>query len=93
MTTTDPQPYNTLDEIRLRKEQLGDAIQRDSEQIASKWVQLFATKEDSTKGQYIATLVANSVTAIDAFLMVRKLMKNYGGLVSIFQGKKKRLRR
>jgi hypothetical protein len=34
----------------------------------------------------IASLVTNSITAIDAFILVRKLMRNYGFLF----GRKKR---
>jgi hypothetical protein len=44
-------------------------------------------QENSTKGEYIASIIANSITAIDAFLLVRKLMKNYGGLFRIFGSK------
>ena len=88
MTTTEnalpTPPFGTLEELRLRKEQLSDAIEHDNEKIATIWGDLFRKKEDSSKGEYIATLVANSITAIDAFLLVRKLMKNYSGVLSLF---------
>lgn len=80
-------PYTTLEEIRARKDQLGDALMRDSEKISSLWNGLFVRQENSTKGEYIASIIANSITAIDAFLLVRKLMKNYGGLFRIFGSK------
>ena len=85
--TTTPTTYSTLEEIRLRKEQLSDAINKDGEQIGTMWNQLFTKREDSSKGEYIAALVTNSITAVDAFLMVRKLMKRYGGLASLFSSK------
>lgn len=88
-----PPPYATLEEIRLRKDQLSEEIERDSAQIGNLWSQLFAKQENSSKGEYIATLVANSVTAIDAFLLVRKLMKNYSGVFRFFGGGKKKKRR
>jgi hypothetical protein len=44
------------------------------------WNQTFVKREGSTKGEYISGLIANSITAIDAFLLIRKLMKNYGSL-------------
>jgi len=47
---------------------------------------LTAPKKSDTKGELIANLISNSITAIDAFLLVRKLMKSYGHLF----GKKKR---
>ena len=81
--------YHTLEEIRLRKEQLSEAIEQDNEQIGIMWNGLFKRNEDATKGEYIATMVTNAVTAIDAFLLVRKLVKNYNHLFSFFKGKKK----
>ena len=53
---------------------------------------MFTPKENSTKGEYVASLVSNTVTAIDAFLLIRKLMKSYSGLFNFF-GKKKTSRR
>jgi hypothetical protein len=84
------QSYGTLEEIRLRKDQLSEAIEADSEQISTLWNGVFRKQEESTKGEYIASLVTNTITAIDAFLLVRKLMKNYSGLFSLFKSKKKR---
>ena len=72
--------YNTLEDIQLRKEQLQVDIQTGSEQIGSLWHELFVPKKANTKGEMVANLVSNSITAIDAFLLVRKLMKNYSGL-------------
>lgn len=83
-------PYNTLEEIRLRKDQLSAEIERDNEQIGGLWNELFHKQESSSKGEYVATLIANSVTAIDAFLLVRKLMKNYGSVLNLFGGKSKK---
>lgn len=96
LTAPTANTYNTLEEILQRKDELSDAIERDSEQIGTMWNQMFAKSEESTKGEYIASLVTNSITAIDAFIMVRKLMKRYGGLANLFSGsssKKKKSRR
>ena len=76
--------YRTLEEIRQRKDELLDQMQVENKQIAAKWNQLFVKQEDSSKGEYIASLVANSVTIIDLFLLYRKLKKNYGGLMGLF---------
>ena len=71
-----PQPtFNTLEEIQLRKEQLQSDIHAK------------APQPSSSKGELIASLVTNSITAIDGFLLVRKLMKTYGWL---FKHKKKK---
>lgn len=86
--------YNTLEEIRLRCEQLSSDIDREGDKIAELWSDIFKKQESSTKGEYVASLIANSVTAIDAFLLVRKLIKNYGSVLSFFRkGEKSRKRR
>ena len=84
-----PQPttYNTLDEIQQRKNELQAGIQQQSEQIGTLWHELTAPQESNSKGEMIASLVTNSITAIDGFLLVRKLIKNYGWL---FKKKKKK---
>lgn len=89
---TNTESYNTLEEIQLRKEQLSNAIEHDRDIIAEKWDELFKTNENPTKGEYIATIISNSITAIDAFLLVRKLLNSYGGLSRIFSISKKKKR-
>ena len=77
---TQEKDYHTLDEIRQRKEELASSLQKDNEQFSTLWNQLFVSRKDSSKGEWVAGLIANSVTAIDGFLLIRKLMKNYGHL-------------
>ena len=72
--------YHSLEEIRLRKEELSEAIQQDSTKFSSLWNQTFVKREGNSKGEYISGLIANGVTAIDAFLLIRKLVKNYGSI-------------
>ena len=72
------QEFRTLEEIRQRKDELIDQIQADIK------------REGNTKGDYISGLIANSVTAIDIFLVVRKLMKNYKGIFGKSSSKKKK---
>ena len=78
--------YSTLEDIRQRKEAVQANIQKDNERIGLLWHDLTAPQKSDTKGELIANLISNSITAIDAFLLVRKLMKSYGHLF----GKKKR---
>ena len=70
----------TLEELRNRKEELASQIQQDNTKFSALWNQTFVKREGSSKGEYISGLIANSITAIDAFLLIRKLMKNYGSL-------------
>ena len=79
--------YRTLDEIRQRKEQLAEEIQQDNVKFTSLWNQVFLKKSESSKGDYIASLVSNGFVAVDTFLLIRKLMKGYGYL---FGRKKKK---
>lgn len=82
--------YHTLEEIRLRKEELANAIQQDSTKFSSLWNQTFIKREGNSKGEYISGLIANSITAIDAFLLIRKLIKGYGNLFGKSGKKSKR---
>ena len=77
--------YRTLDEIQKRKEELSAELQSDNEKFSSLWGQLFVKRNDTTKGEWVASLIGNSITAVDTFLLVRKLFKNYG---FIFKRKK-----
>ena len=84
-----PQPtYRTLEKIRQRKDELLEQIQTDNKQFTTLWNQLFVKREETSRGDYIASLVTNSVTIIDLFLLYRKLKKSDGGLRGLF-GKKK----
>ena len=82
--------YRTLEEIRQRKDELLDQMQTDNKQFTTLWNEIFVKRENNSKGDYIAGLVANSVTVIDLFLLYRKLRKNYGSLLGLFGKKKKR---
>ncbi len=72
--------YHTLDEIRQRKEQLLESLQEDNTKFTTLWNQVFVKKEGNSKGDYIAAVISNSFTAIDTFLLIRKLVKSYGFL-------------
>ena len=78
--------YRTLDEIRLRKDELLDQLQKDNQQFTTLWNQIFVKRKDSTRAEFMSSVVANSITAVDVFLVVRKLLKNY----NILFGKKKK---
>lgn len=80
--------YRTLEEIRQRKNELRRQIDRDGEHIGRLWGSLFVKREESTKGQFIANILSHGAMAIDTFLMVRKLRKNYSGLMKSLRGKK-----
>lgn len=83
--------YRTLEEIRLRKEELANELQQDSTRFSTLWSQTFYTKEESSsRGEYYASLMSKGFMAFDLFLTVRKLMKTYGLLTGSSKKKKKR---
>ena len=84
--------YHTLEEIRLRKEELAAEIQQDNTKFSALWNQTFIKRENSTKGEYVSGLIANSITAIDIFLVIRKLVKGYGNLFGKTTKKSKKKR-
>ena len=73
-----PQTYNTIEDLQQRKDQLLTDIRRDGDRIGELWDDLVAPQPSHSKGELIANLIGNSITAFDAFLLVRKLMKTYG---------------
>ena len=77
--------YRTLEEIRQRKNELRRQIDRDNEHISKLWESLFIKRKDSTTGQFVTNLLSHGALVIDAFLLVRKLRRDYGGLKQIFQ--------
>ena len=84
-TTND---FRTLAKIRERKEELLDEMQKDSEKVTALWNETFVKRDETSKGDYIASLVSNGFMAIDAFLLARKLIKGYGYLFGKSKKKK-----
>jgi len=76
------QVYNTLEDLQARKNELKADIQENNEKIAAVWQELVVPKKSNSKGELVANLVSNGITAIDGFLLVHKLIKNYGFLFS-----------
>lgn len=80
--------YRTLEEIRQRKNELRRQIDRDNEHISQLWGSLFVKRKDSTTGQFVTNLLSHGAMVIDAFLLVRKLRRDYGGLIQSLRRKK-----
>ena len=78
--------YHSLEEIRQRKDELLNELQKDNTQFSTLWDQVFLKRENNTKSDYIAGLISNGIVAFDTFMLIRKLMKSYGFLF----GKKKK---
>ena len=83
--------FRSLDDIRQRKQQLREQMDGQQQQVEKLWRTLVVKPSESTRGQFVQSLIANSALAIDAFLLVRKLRRNYKDAARIlsFFGKKK----
>ena len=80
--------YRNLEEIRERKLQLAEELNRDTAKMNMLWNKTFVKREDATKGEYITSMINNGIMAFDAFMLFRKLKRNYNSLF----GSKKRKR-
>lgn len=90
MTSSPDNTYRTLDDIRQRKEALRRQLDRDSEHISLLWGSIFVKRSESSRGEFISNVIANSALAIDAFLLARKLRRNYNGIINLFSWKKRK---
>ena len=90
MTSSPDNTYRTLDDIRQRKETLRRQLDRDSEHISLLWGSVFVKRSESSRGEFISSVIANSALAIDAFLLARKLRRNYNGIINLFSWKKRK---
>ncbi len=88
--TNNPRTYRTLDDIRLRKQELRRQLDNRGEHINQLWSQVYTKREETTRGQFISNVISNSALAIDAFLMIRKLRRDYKSVASLFKRSKKR---
>ncbi|MBR1414926.1 MAG: hypothetical protein IJ570_03575 [Prevotella sp.] len=90
MTNSTLNTYRTLEDIRQRKDELRRQLDRDTEHISRLWDSIFVKRSESTRGEFISSLISNSALAIDAFLMVRKLRRDYSSIASLFSRKKRK---
>ena len=55
--------YNTLEDIALRKDELKAQLSDNSEKIGTLWRDLFVPQKANSKGELIANLIGNAITA------------------------------
>ena len=69
--------YNTLHEIRLRKELILSEIRRDNQQIGILWKELFKKPAPKKKGLTLASVMSTGAGLADGFMLVWKLYRKY----------------
>ncbi len=84
------QNYTTLEDIRLRKDELKGELHKRSEQIGDLWGNLFTPKPANNRGELVTNIISNCITAFDTFMLVRKLMNRYDNLFGRKRHKGKR---
>lgn len=77
----------TIEEIQARKEELRTEIHKKNQEISSLWNKLIVPKKANSRGELVANIISNGVTAFDTFMLIRKLFSQYGHL---FGGRKKK---
>ncbi len=78
-------PYNSLEEIQMRKEQLDEVIELENKEIKRLWGQLTENNEDLSRGQQIGKYIEYGIMAFDGVMTLRKLQRNYGSFLNIFR--------
>lgn len=70
--------YSSIEDIRLRKEEILKAIRLDSGEIGVKWKSMFSAQEQRTKkGFNMASLVNTGTGLVDGFLLAWKLYRKF----------------
>ena len=78
-------PYHSLEEIQMRKEQLDEVIELENEEIKRLWGQLTSDDEALSRGEQITKYIKYGMMAFDGVMTLRKLKRNYGGILNIFR--------
>lgn len=81
-TTTQPSPYKSLEEIRMRKEALRSAIRTDDQQIKTLWADLFHKPDTlmaATPSKRISGLMSTGAGLLDGLILGWKLYKKFKG--------------
>ena len=78
-------PYQSLEEIQMRKEQLSEVIDLENQEIKRLWDQLAEKDEELSRGEQIAQFIKYGFMAYDGFMTFRKLKNSYGSILNIFR--------
>lgn len=69
--------YNTLHEIRLRKENILSEIRMDNQQINMLWKDLFRKPEPKKKALSLSSIMTMGTRMADGLLFIWKLYRKY----------------
>ena len=76
-----PQQYNSLNDIRLRKESIRKSIEADDKKITALWNSLFtkpdAFNKDASRSRRITSMISIGTGAFDGALLAWKLYRKF----------------
>lgn len=75
--TVNPQTYNSISEIRKRKEAILAQMRKDNTEIGKKWKSLFQKSPQRKKGVTVASVISTGTGLIDGFLFVWKIYRKF----------------
>ena len=82
-------PYNSLEELQMRKEQLTEIIELENDEIKRLWNILSKDDEEElSRGKQIMKYVKYGMMAYDGIMLFQKLKQNYGSVLNIFKRRK-----
>lgn len=73
-----PKSFTSLKDITAHKNEIGSNIAESKKKIVTLWDLLSTPEPTNNRGELISSLISNSITALDAFMLVRKLTKRFG---------------
>lgn len=74
---TQPQRYNSINEIRERKEAVLAEMRKDNNEIGKRWKSLFQKSQHKKKGLTVASVISTGTGLIDGFLFVWKIYRKF----------------
>lgn len=96
--------YKSLDDIRMRKEELRQSLRKDNQSMKTQWNGLFHQEKTNSPTRRFANIMSTSAIVLDGIILAWKLYNRYhsdrpkdpetvGLLASLFSSKKKRKKR
>lgn len=70
--------FTSLEDITAHKNEIGSNIAESKKKIVTLWNLLSTPEPTNNRGELISSLINNSITAFDAFMLGWKLTKRFG---------------
>ena len=78
---------NNLAELRARKRELRNDMNKHEERIATTWDEFFVQKEPNSRGEQVVKIATNVISIADGLFFGWKMYRRFGGALRF--GKRK----